>query len=178
MRGRALWSLLLLAGCSGEPPAPAPTPAPTARATPASRPAPSPRALKPGELPTPELDGAIPLSGSWRYQASASGSAALYESNGTAAFVVRCDPQAKRVVFAHPGQGSSIRLYVADAAATFPTQTVDGAAEAAVTTGQTFLDALARADTIGFAIDDGQVAQLPGDKAIGTVVRGCRPGLR
>lgn len=176
MRGCVLWALALLAGCSSEPPAPAPTP--RASPTPGPRPTPSPRALRPGELPTPELDGATPLAGNWRYQASASGSAARYETNGAAALTVRCDPQAKRIVFAHPGRGSSIRLYVADAAATFPTQTVDGMAEAAVTTGQTFLDALARADTIGFAIDDGPVAQLPGDKAVGAVVRGCRPGLR
>lgn len=175
MRALALWSLVLLAGCSSEPP---PAPAPTATPTPTPRPTRLPRALKPGELPTPELDGATPLAGNWRYQASASGSAVRYEANGAAAFTLRCDPQARRIVFAHPGQGRAIRLYVADAAATFPTQTVDGAAEAAVTTGQTFLDALARADTIGFAIDDGPVAQMPGDKAIRTVVRGCRPGLR
>ncbi len=175
MRRVAAFAALALAACSNEPP---PAPKPTASVTPTPRPTPSPRALKPGELPTPELDGATPLAGSWRYQASASGSAARYEANGTPAFTVRCDPQARRIVFVHPGQGRSIRLYVADAAATFPTQAVDGAAEAAVTTGQTFLDALARADTIGFAIDDGAVARLPGDKAIGTVVRGCRPGLR
>ncbi len=174
MRAGSLWSLALLAGCSSDPPPPAPAPT----ETPTPRPMPSPRALKPGELPTPELDGATPLAGRWRYQASASGSAARYESNGAAAFAIRCDPRAKRIVFAHPGQGRTIRLYVADAAATFPTQVIDGAAEAAVTTGQTFLDALARADAIGFAVDDGPVAQLPGDKAIGTVVRGCRPGLR
>ncbi|KQM37599.1 hypothetical protein [Sphingomonas sp. Leaf10] len=175
MRALALWSLVLLAGCSSEPP---PAPQPTTSPTPTPRPTPSPRALKPGELPTPELDGATPLAGDWRYQASASGSAVRYESNGGASFTVRCDPQARRIIFGHPGQGRTIRLYVADAAATFPTQTVDGAAEAAVTTGQTFLDALARADTIGLQVDDGAVAQLPGDKAIGTVVQGCRPGLR
>lgn len=177
MRSAALLSLALLTACSGEPD---PAPAPTAGPTPAPRPtpSPSPRALKPGELSTPELDAATPLAGRWRYQASASGSAALYESNGAAAFAIRCDPRARRIVFSHPGQGRTIRLYVADAAATFPTQMVDGASEAAVTTGQTFLDALVRAETIGVAIDDGPVAGMPGDKAIGTVVRGCRPGLR
>jgi len=175
VRRAAAFAALALAACSSEPP---PAPKPTARPTPTPRPTPSPRALRPGELPTPELDGAAPLAGNWRYQASASGSAVRYEANSAAAFTIRCDPQARRIVFAHPGQGATIRLYVADAAATFPTQTVDGAAEAAVTTGQTFLDALARADTIGFAIDDGPVARLPGDKAIRTVVRGCRPGLR
>ncbi|WP_430635269.1 hypothetical protein [Sphingomonas hankookensis] len=55
---------------------------------------------------------------------------------------------------------------------------VDGALETAVTTGQTFLDALAKADAIGIAAGRGPVVRVPGDKAVGAVVRGCRPAGR
>ncbi|MEP9401374.1 hypothetical protein [Sphingomonas sp. VNH70] len=175
MPRRALALALFVAACS-QAPDPAPAPSPTPVATP--RPTPSPRALRPGELPTPELDGAAPLAGAWRFQASAAGSAALYESNGQAVFAVRCDPRARRIVFVTPHAGDSIRLYVADAAATFPADRIDGRSEAAVTTGQTFLDALVRAKSIGVGSGEGPVARLPGDDAIRTVVRSCRPGGR
>lgn len=174
-RRRALGLALLLAGCS-KAPEPVPSPTPGAASTPS--PAPAPRVPKPGELPTPELDGAAPLAGRWRFQASAAGSAALYETNGQAAFAVRCDPRARRIVFVTPGAGAAIRLYVADAAATFPADRIVGASEAAVTTGQTFLDALVRAESIGVATGEGAVRRIPGDGAIRDVVRSCRPGGR
>lgn len=177
MRRVTLVPLALLAACSGDP-APTSAPSPTPAATPVRQAAPVPRVLRPGEVPTPELDGATPLAGVWRFRASASGSAARYEVGGAAAFALRCDPQARRIVFVHPGAGTGIRLFAPDAAATFPATRIDGVLEAAVTTGQTFLDALARADTIGVASSDGPVQRLPGDAAIGDVVRSCRPAGR
>jgi|GEM_PF-5202536 len=173
MRRQALLALLALAGCSSEPPPPAPKP--TARATPSPRPTLSPRALKPGQLPIPELDGATPLRGSW----SATPMAAVYGEDGGLAFAIRCDRPARRILLSAAAKaGGSLRLFTADAAARFPAQMVDGALESPVTTGQTFLDALARADAIGIAVDDGEVRRIPGDKAIARVVRGCRPAGR
>ncbi|KQM97701.1 hypothetical protein [Sphingomonas sp. Leaf25] len=171
--GAASALALLLAACSGEP-TPAPSPTPVATPTIIA----SARTLAPGELPTPELDGAAPLAGTWRFQASASGSAARYDSGGTLRFAVRCDSQARRIVFVAAGEGSAIRLFTPDAAATFPAKRIDGALEAAVTTGQTFLDALAKARTIGVGGGDGPIGRLPGDRSIGDVVARCRPGGR
>ncbi|KQN37285.1 hypothetical protein ASG37_09425 [Sphingomonas sp. Leaf407] len=171
--GTASALALLLAACSGEPtPAPSPTPTPVATPTVIA----SARTLAPGELPTPELDGAAPLAGTWRFQASASGSAARYDSGEALRFAVRCDSQARRIVFVAAGEGSAIRLFTPDAAATFPAKRIDGTLEAAVTTGQTFLDALAKARTIGVGGGDGPIGRLPGDRSIGDVVARCRPG--
>jgi hypothetical protein len=154
---------LLLAACSGEP-TPQPTPGATAVATPTPIPTPSSRILKPGQLPTPELDGAVALTGAWRSQ----GSAALYESEGAPAFAVRCNRPAQRIELVRTGTGATLRLFTDDAAATFPAVADGGAAMASITTGQTFLDALARAP----------VVRLPGNGAIGDIVRRCRPGGR
>ncbi|MEH3040182.1 MAG: hypothetical protein PGN21_08970 [Sphingomonas paucimobilis] len=173
MRGRALVAVLALAGCSSEPPPPAPQP--TARATPPPRPTPSPRTLRPGQLPTPELDGAVPVAGSW----SATPGAATYSDAEGIVFAIRCDRPARQILLSRgPFEGESIRLFTDSAAATFPAQMVDGALETAVSTGQTFLDALARADRFGIASGKSPVLQIPGDKAIGAVVRGCRPAGR
>lgn len=175
MRGRGLVALLALAGCSSEPPPP-PAPTPTARATPSPRPTLAPpRILKPGQLPTPELDGATPIAGSW----SATPNTATYGGEGGIAFAIRCDRTARRILLSvGVTTAGSLRLFTDDAAASFPAQVVDGALEAPVTTGQTFLDALARADAIGIAVDDGLVRRIPGDAAVGGVVRGCRPAGR
>jgi hypothetical protein len=166
---------LLLAACSGEP-TPQPTPGATAVATPTPTPKPPPssRILKPGQLPTPELDGAVALTGAWRSQ----GSAALYESEGAPAFAVRCNRPAQRIELVRTGTGATLRLFTDDAAATFPAVADGGAAMASITTGQTFLDALARADAIGVALDGAPVVRLPGNGAIGDIVRRCRPGGR
>lgn len=173
MRGRALAVLLALAGCSSEPPTPAPQP--SARATLSPRLTLSPRPLKPGQLPTPELDGATPLAGGW----TATPVAATYGGDGGVAFAIRCDRTARRILLSVGATtGGSLALFTDDAAANFPAQIVDGALETPVTTGQTFLDALARADAIGIAVDGGVVRRIPGDKAIGRIVRGCRPGAR
>jgi len=173
MRGRALVLLLALAGCSSESPPPAPVP--SASPTPLPAPAPSPRPLKPGQLPTPELDRAVPLAGRW----SATREAALYTAGGRIAFALRCDRPARHILLSRGvAGGRSIALFTDDAGATFPAQVVDGALETPVTTGQTFLDALARAETFGIAIDGGTVQRIPGDPAIGRVVRGCRPAGR
>ncbi|MFD1034347.1 hypothetical protein ACFQ15_06750 [Sphingomonas hankookensis] len=169
---RALVVLLALAGCSSEPP---PPPAPKPGAQPTPSPTPSPRPLRPGQLPTPELDGAVPLAGSW----SAKPGAAVYTAEGRIAFAVRCDRAARRILLSRGvAEGDAIALFTDNAAATFPAQVVDGALETAVTTGQTFLDALAKADAIGVATGTGPVLRVPGDKAIGAVVRGCRPAGR
>ena len=173
MRGWALVALLALGACSSEPPPPAPKP--TARATPAPRPTLSPRVLKPGQLPTPELDGATPLAGGW----SATPVAATFGADGKIAFAVRCDRPARQILLsAAAPAGGALRLFTEDAAARFPAQMVDGALETPVTVGQTFLDALARADAIGITVDDGEVRRIPGDQAIGRVVRACRPAGR
>ncbi len=174
MRWLALMPVALLAACSDEP---AKAPAPTARSTPAPRPEPSgsPRPLRPGELPSPELDGAVPLSGGWQGERMP----ARYVADGRIAFALRCDRAAGRILLSRGvGAGGTLRLFTDNAAATYPAQVVDGAVETAVTTGQTFLDALARADAIGVGVEDGAVVRLPGDKAIGAVVRGCRPAGR
>ncbi|KQM87587.1 hypothetical protein ASE67_07820 [Sphingomonas sp. Leaf23] len=173
MRGRALVLLLALAGCSSEPPPPAPAPGVTP--TPSPTPVPSPRLRKPGQLPTPELDGAMPLTGSW----SGKRDAALYTADGRIAFALRCDRPARHILLSRGvAEGASIALFTDDAAATFPAQVVDGALETPVSTGQTFLDALMRADVIGVATGKGPVLRIPGDPAIGQVVRGCRPAGR
>ena len=173
MQGRALILLLALAACSSEPPPPAPVP--SASATPSPTPTPSPRPLKPGQLPAPELDGATPLVGRW----SATPAAATYGQAGRIAFALRCDRAARHILLSVDAQaGASLRLFTADAAATFPAQVVDGALETPVTTGQTFLDALARADAIGIAVDGGTVQRIPGDPSVGKVVRSCRPAGR
>lgn len=173
MRGRALLAVLALAGCSSEPPPPAPRP--TGRATPAPRPTPSPRALMPGQLPAPELDGAVAVAGSW----SATPGAAIYSNERGIVFAIRCDRPARQILLSRgPFEGDSIRLFTDSAAATFPAQMVDGALETAVSTGQTFLDALAKAERFGIASGKTPVLQIPGDRAIGAVVRGCRPAGR
>ncbi|WP_294327814.1 hypothetical protein [uncultured Sphingomonas sp.] len=173
MRGRALVALLALAGCSSEPPPPAPKP--TARATPAPRPTPSPRVLRPGQLPTPELDGAVSVTGTW----SAKPGAATFSDEQGIVFAIRCDRSGQQILLSRgPFEGDSIRLFTDDAAATFPAQMVDGALEAAVSTGQTFLDALAKAERFGITSGKTPVLQVPGNKAIGAVVRGCRPAGR
>lgn len=171
MRKRALIVLLALAGCSSEPPPPAPRPS----ASPTPSPTPSPRPLKPGQLPTPELDGAMPLAGRW----TATPTAATFGEAGRIAFAIRCDRAARQILLSVGAKvGGTLRLFTDDAAARFPAQVVDGALETPVTTGQTFLDALARADAIGIAVDGGTVQRIPGDKAIGAVLRGCRPAGR
>jgi hypothetical protein len=171
---RALVVLLALAGCSSEP-SPPPAPNPSVQPTPSPTPTPSPRPLKPGQLPTPELDGAVPLAGSWSVRPDA----AIYLADGRIAFAVRCDRTARRILLSRgAAEGSSIGLFTDSAAATFPAQVIDGALETAVTTGQTFLDALAKADAIGVAAGTGPVLRVPGDKAVGAVVRGCRPAGR
>lgn len=173
MRRRALTLALVLAACSSEPPPPAPVP--SARPTPSPVPTRSPRPLKPGQLPTPELDGATPLAGRW----TAIPAGAIYGQEGRIAFAIRCDRPARHILLSVDAKtGGSLRLFTDDAAATFPAQVVDGALETPVTTGQTFLDALARADSIGIAVDGGTVQRIPGDPAIGGVVRGCRPAGR
>ncbi len=173
MRGRVPVVLLALASCSSEPPPPAPVP--TASPAPSPTPAPSPRPRKPGQLPTPELDGAVPLAGSW----SATRDAARYTADGRIAFALRCDRPARRILLSRDvADGATIALFTDDAAATFPAQVVDGLLETPVTTGQTFLDALMRADVIGVAAGKGPVLRIPGDPAIGRVVRGCRPAGR
>lgn len=173
MRGRGLVLLLVLTACSSEPPPPAPVP--SASPTPSPTPAASPRPLKPGQLPTPELDRAVPLAGSW----SGTRDAARYTADGRIAFALRCDRPARHILLSRGvAEGASIALFTDDAAATFPAQVVDGALETPVPTGQTFLDALMRADVIGVAAGGGPVLKIPGDPAIGTVVRGCRPAGR
>jgi hypothetical protein len=170
---RALVVLLALAGCSSEPPPPAPQPSAQPTLSPTATP--SPRPLKPGQLPSPELDGAVPVAGSW----SATRDAAIYTSNGEIVFAIRCDRAGRQILLSRGAfEGDTIRLFTDNAAATFPAQMVDGALEAAVTTGQTFLDALAKADA--FAVTSGKtpVLRIPGDRAIGAVVRGCRPAGR
>lgn len=178
--GAALFALTLagpLGGCSGEPdPAPAPTPVASVAVPP---PVPvTTRSTAPGELPAPELDGAVPLNGTWRMQASATGSAASYTgADGAVRFAVRCDPQARRILLLAAGGAGAMRVVTRDAAATFPTDAADGGGVAArLTTGQTFLDALARAETFGVAVGEAAMQRLPGDAAIGQVVRSCRPG--
>ena len=171
---RALVVLLALAGCSSEAPPP-PAPKPSAQPTPSPTATAAPRPLRPGQLPTPQLDGAVPLAGSW----SASPGAAIYTAGGRIAFAVRCDRAARRILVSRGvAAGSSIGLFTDSAAATFPAQVVDGALETAVTTGQTFLDALAKADAIGIAAGTGPVLRVPGDQAVGAVVRSCRPAGR
>ncbi|KQM61920.1 MULTISPECIES: hypothetical protein [unclassified Sphingomonas] len=173
MRKRGLIVLLALAGCSSEPPPPASRP--SASPTPSPTSTPSPRPPKPGQLPTPELDGATPLTGRW----TATPTAATYGEAGRIAFAIRCDRPARQILLSVGAKvGGTLRLFTDDAAARFPAQVVDGALETPVTTGQTFLDALARADAIGIAVDGGTVQRIPGDKAIGVVVRGCRPAGR
>ncbi|MDJ0278753.1 hypothetical protein QLH51_18330 [Sphingomonas sp. 2R-10] len=172
---RALLALSVLAGCSGEPPPPAPQP--SVQPTPAPLPSAtrSPRPLRPGQLPTPELDGAVPLAGNW----SATPGAATYRFEGGTVFAIRCDRAARRIVLSRGvGEGDTISLFTDNAAATFPAQVVDGALETPVTTGQTFLDALADAEVFAVASGKSPVLRVPGDKAIGAVVRGCRPAGR
>ena len=174
MRGRALVAVLALAGCSSEPPPP-PAPRPTARATPAPRPTLSPPVLKPGQLPTPELDGAVPVAGRW----SATPGAAVYASGDGIVLAIRCDRARRQILLSRgPFEGDSIRLFTDSAAATFPAHMVDGTLETAISTGQTFLDALARANRFGVTSGKTPVLLVPGDKAIGAVVRGCRPAGR
>lgn len=172
---RALVVLLALAGCSSEPPPPPPAPKPGAQPTPSPTPTPSPRPLRPGQLPSPELDGAVPVAGNW----SATRDAAIYTANGEVVFAIRCDRAGRQILLSRGAfEGNAIGLFTDSAAATFPAQVVDGALETAVTTGQTFLDALAKADA--FAVTSGKtpVLRIPGDKAVGAVVRGCRPAGR
>ncbi|WP_430635270.1 hypothetical protein [Sphingomonas hankookensis] len=102
---RAVVALLALAGCSGEPaPPPPPAPQPSGQPTPPPAATPSPRQLRPGQLPTPELDGAVPLAGDW----SSERDAAIYTVGGRIAFAVRCDRAARRILLSR-GVGEGIR---------------------------------------------------------------------
>ena len=171
--------LAALAACHAEQPANQATPATANLADARRAPAPDVGAGS-ATLPTPELDGVATASGRWRFQVSAGGDQAIFGTPGEpAAFTLRCDAAARRVIFSRAADGESgttLQIVAASGAATFPA-TLDGHGriKADDFVQDTFLtQVLATAKgRIGVRIGAGRTLAMPSDPVIGQTIKRC-----
>ncbi|GAA0727196.1 hypothetical protein [Sphingomonas japonica] len=174
IRRAALGCAALLAGCSAEPEpaANAVTIAVPATETPAAPVSPA-APLAPGELPAPELDGAVPATGSWEQ----AGAVARFGTKARpATFAIRCDPAARSIAFIRPGaRGAAIRIVAASGAATYPAINEGGTLVAQTTADDRFVaDTLMRADgQLAVQIDTAPPLSIPTDRRVRDVIQGC-----
>lgn len=175
-RWLALGLLAGLAACSrgpsGNRATPTPTPTPTAVIETAS-------ANGSAALPAPELDGVVTASGQWRFQVSGNGEQAVFGDTGAASeFALRCDREARRIVFsraASGGSGKTIQIVAADGAATFDATNDGGRTRASDFVTDTFLTQVLAEATgrIGVKVGDGPTLAMPADPVIGQAIRRC-----
>jgi len=131
-------------------------------------------------LPAPELEGVATASGRWRFQVSADGDQAIFGTPGeAAAFTLRCDADARRMIFSRAADGQSgttLQIIAADGAATFPAKT-DGHGRIVTSdfVVDTFLtQVLAEADgRIGVRIGAGPTLAMPSDPIVGQTIKRC-----
>lgn len=181
------WVVLLaaagLAGCHRAPSAgnqatPAPTPSVNlsdARRVPAAS-----SGVGSAALPAPELAGVATATGSWRFQVSAGGDQAVFGDTGQPSeFAMRCDADARRMVFtraASGGTGNTMQIVAADGAATFFTEPgAAGRVQASDAVADTFLtEVLAKAkDRIGVKVGGGATLAMPVDPVIRQTILRC-----
>ena len=131
-------------------------------------------------LPAPELDGAAMAEGHWRFQVSADGDQAIFGTPGeAAAFTLRCDAGAGRMVFSRAAAGQSggtLQIIASDGAATFPAKADGhGRIRASDFIRDTFLtQVLAEAEgRIGVRIGSGPTLAMPADPVIGQTIKRC-----
>lgn len=131
-------------------------------------------------LPAPELEGVATASGRWRFQVSAGGDQATFGTPGEpAAFTMRCDADARRMIFsrAATGQtGATLQIVASDGAATFPAKPDGhGRIVASDFVVDTFLtQVLAEAEgRIGVRIGAGLTLAMPSDPVVGQTIKRC-----
>ncbi|WNO54332.1 hypothetical protein [Stakelama saccharophila] len=180
-------ALLALAGCDSADTTKAPPaqPTPKAQANIAQRPLPE-HTPAPGDLPAPEFAGAAMAEGEWSQKMLAGGPAALFGPAGTEArFIIRCDPQARQVIFiwsgAMPAPGAAMHIATDAGAATFPAHAADTElpqVQAESAASFPFLtDVLAREpERIAVTLGDQVPLVMPGAPAVGDVIRTCARG--
>ncbi|RIA35454.1 hypothetical protein DFR49_4231 [Hephaestia caeni] len=157
-----------------------PVPEPTGNLRDAQR-VPAPSAdIGSAALPAPELEGAATAAGHWRFQVSAKGDQAVFGDAGEASeFAMRCDAEARRMVFtraASGGSGATMQIIAANGAATFYTEPGPaGRTQASDPATDTFLtDVLATAkDRIGVRIGGGPTLAMPVDPVIRQTILRC-----
>jgi hypothetical protein len=131
-------------------------------------------------LPAPELDGVATASGRWRFQVSADGEQAIFGLPGQpAAFSMRCEAEARHMLFSRDAAGESgatLQIIAADGAATFAAKP-DGHGRilASDFVQDTFLtQVLAEAKgRIGVRIGSGATLAMPSDPVIGQTIKRC-----
>lgn len=175
IRTAALLCAVALAACSAEPEPPA-----NAVTIEVPRPAPEPVAavpnapLAPGELPSPELEGAVAAAGRWERV----GDTARFGSPGRAAtFAIRCHRAERKVAFLLPGgDGATMRIIAASGAATYPSTRSGSVLEAEATAEDRFVaDTLRRAaGQIAVQAGDAAPIAMPADPAIAQAIEACR----
>ena len=129
-------------------------------------------------LPAPELAGAKTEPGRW--QLSADGIEAAFGVPGKPPeFALRCDAEARRMVFtraASGGRGNTLQIVATTGAATFDAASDGhGGTRASDFVTDTFLtQVLAETkDRIGVSVGGGATLAMPADPAIGKVIRRC-----
>lgn len=173
--------LLTLGACHHEQPANEAAPAPVAANLADARRVPAAKGgAGSAALPAPELEGVATANGRWRFQVSAEGDQAVFGMPGEpAAFTLRCDAAARRMIFSRAAAGESgatLQIIGADGAATFAAEPDGhGRIKASDFVQDTFLtQVLAEAEgRIGVRIGSGRTLAMPSDPVIGQTIKRC-----
>ena len=183
MRHRAAILLLLALGAchQRDQPANQTAPAPTIANLADARRVPAPdTGIGSAALPAPELAGVATATGRWRFQVSGGGDQAVFGTPGQpAAFTIRCDAAARRLIFSRAATGEAgdtLQVIADDGAATFPAK-ADGHGRLVASdfVADTFLtQVLAKATgRIGVRIGAGATLAMPTDPVIGQTIKRC-----
>lgn len=131
-------------------------------------------------LPAPELDGVATANGRWRFQVSAEGDQAIFGLPGQpAAFAMRCEAEARRMIFSRAAaseSGTTLQIIATDGAATLAAKPDGhGRIQASDFAHDTFLtQVLAEAKgRIGVRIGAGATLAMPSDPVIGQTIKRC-----